>query len=184
MSGGIDQQATPRIVVWRAGEIATALLPCIGWPTRNAEVRLGWKILRSEIFPDADINIWPSIVAPPQHAPRRSIECCNPAANTEVTTIAANEDTVAGNYRGPKQRLPLVNLGYFNVPEYIARRGIQRNRVAVEGVQEQATGRQRDASGRDIPGRETPRSAIRATGVAPEHRRIGTRQVEGQDAVR
>ena len=75
--------------------------------------------------------------------------------------------------------LALVNRGNCDVPERIARRGIQRNRVAVECVQEQAVSRQRDAGGRDIPGRKTPHSAIRASdrsARSPAHRDVPGRR--------
>jgi hypothetical protein len=139
MAGGMDQQAQCRIVDRRTCKIAAALLPRIGRPTAHTQVTLMGKVGRSEVCSDAHLRVGSGVVALPQHLTRRSIQCRHPAAHPEIAAAVADEDAILRHQRRREQRLAALDLGHRHVPQHAAGRGIQRDCVTVERVQEQAS---------------------------------------------
>ena len=132
-----DQQTQRLIIDWCLREPSAALLPRSGRPTCNTSVRVMGKISRSEAFADTHVGIRSGVIALPKDLSRGCIECRHPAAYTEVAPVVADEHAITGHQRCCEQRLATVNRGRQHVPQHIASCGIQRNRVAVESIQEE-----------------------------------------------
>ena len=116
---------------------AAALLPGLGRPRRHPEILALVHVVKwLERRPDQHVLVRPRIEGLPGDLATLLVERLDPAAHTEFAARITDEDFAPGDERRHRHGLADVDVADLRFPRLTPGLGIDRDDVAVEGVEE------------------------------------------------
>ena len=185
IAGAVIDQVQVRIVSDPSPHRSSSGLPSVARPGRDAEIRavIG-RVERVESGADQHVPVRPGGIGPPQDLAGSDIERRQPAAHAELAARVADQHLSLHDQRRHRDRFAGVDVAQFGLPELLAGLCVQRDRVVVEGVEEELAVRVGRATVDDVTARHTLRRRRRIRPIRPFDRRAGLGEIERKDNVR
>jgi hypothetical protein len=156
-----------------------------GGPRRHAEVAAAiLRVERLEIGTDLHVLVGAGVVRTPDLVAIGHGQREDPPSHSQFTARVADDDLVLHDERRHRHRLTDVDIADFGAPGLLARRGIDRHRLRIEGVEDHFALCKRGAAIDDVAAGDTHCPWIGIRLVLPLERAVGLRQVDRQQDVR